>query len=320
VAVQKYLSAPTVPALLLAAVVFAAGAWVMPAWLAFLLTLAFSKALVVLGVVIQMRAGLVSFGQALFYCIGGYGVGLASQYLGVGDAFALLALGTAAAIALALVCGWLLTRYREIFYAMLTLALSMILYGVLVKSWALGSSDGYTVGPPSFLGWVRQGDERKRALYLLTVLIATGVALGFHRFMVSSLGRVTEAVRENEIRVEYLGLSSQRMLFVNYVLAAGVSALGGGLIALASGHIDPDMAFWTTSGEFVFIAILGGTGHVAAPFIGAIVFSVIRTFAIQEAPNTWQMTLGVVLLALILFLPRGLWSLVARGHQQELPA
>jgi ABC-type branched-subunit amino acid transport system permease subunit len=320
VAVQKYLSAPTVPALLLAAVVFCAGAWVMPAWLAFLLTLAFSKALVVLGVVIQMRAGLVSFGQALFYCIGGYGVGLASQYLGVGDAFALLALGTAAAIALALVCGWLLTRYREIFYAMLTLALSMILYGVLVKSSALGSTDGFNVAPPSFLGWMPQGDERKRVLYLLTVLIATAVALGFHRFMVSSLGRVTEAVRENEIRVEYLGLSSQRMLFVNYVLAAGVSALGGGLIALASGHIDPDMAFWTTSGEFVFIAILGGTGHVAAPFIGAIVFSVIRTFAIQEAPNTWQMTLGVVLLALILFLPKGLWSLVARGHQQELPA
>lgn len=314
---RKLMSDPTVPALLLAAALFAGGAWVMPAWLAFLLTLAFSKGLVVLGVVIQMRAGLVSFGQALFYCIGGYGVGLASQYLGVRDAFVSLAIGTAAAIALALVCGWLLTRYREIFYAMLTLALSMILYGVLVKSSALGSTDGFNVSPPSFLGWAPQGDESKRLLYLLTVLVAAAVALGFHRFMVSGLGRVTEAVRENEIRVEYLGLSPQRMLFANYVLAAGVSAAGGALVALASGHVDPDMAFWTTSGEFVFIAILGGTGHVAAPFIGAIVFSVIRTFAIQEAPHTWQMALGVVLLALILFLPKGLWSLVARGRQRE---
>ncbi|MBT9508181.1 branched-chain amino acid ABC transporter permease [Rhodoferax sp.] len=312
---RKLSSSATVPALLLAGAVFAAGAWVMPAWLAFLLTLALSKALVVLGVVIQMRAGLVSFGQALFYCIGGYGVGLASQYLGVNDAFALLAVGTVSAILLALACGWLLTRYREIFYAMLTLALSMILYGVLVKSSALGSTDGFNVAPPSFLGWVPQGDARKQALYLLAVLVATVAALGFHRFMVSSLGRVTEAVRENEIRVEYLGLSPQRVLFVNYVVAAGVSALGGGLTALASGHIDPDMAFWTTSGEFVFIAILGGTGHVAAPFIGAIVFSVIRTFAIQEAPNTWQMTLGFILLALILFLPKGLWSLVARDKK-----
>lgn len=310
---RKFSPSPTEPALLLAAAVFAAGAWVMPAWLAFLLTLALAKALVVLGVVIQMRAGLVSFGQALFYCIGGYGVGLASQYLGVGDAFALLALGTVAATLMALACGWLLTRYREIFYAMLTLALSMILYGVLVKSSALGSTDGFNVSPPSFLGWVPEGDARKRTLYLLTVFVAAAVALGFHRFMVSSLGRVTEAVRENEIRVEYLGLSPQRMLFANYVLAACVSGLGGGLTALASGHIDPDMAIWTTSGEFVFIAILGGTGHVVAPFIGAIVFSVLRTFAIQEAPNTWQMTLGITLLALILFLPKGLWSLVDRS-------
>lgn len=309
---RNFFSSPTEPALLLAAAVFAAGAWLMPAWLAFLLTLALAKALVVLGVVIQMRAGLVSFGQALFFCIGGYGVGLAAQYLGIGDAFALLGLGTVAAILLALACGWLLTRYREIFYAMLTLALSMVLYGVLVKSSALGSTDGFNVVPPSFLGWVPEGDARKRTMYLLTVLVAAIAAIGFHRFMVSSLGRVTEAVRENEIRVDFLGVSPQGVLFVNYVVAAGVSALGGGLTALASGHIDPDMAIWTTSGEFVFIAILGGTGHVAAPFIGAIVFSVIRTFAIQEAPHFWQMTLGVILLALILFLPKGLWSLVAR--------
>lgn len=309
-------SLPTEPALLAAMVLLGAAAWVMPAWLAFLLTLAFAKALVVLGVVIQMRAGLVSFGQAVFFCIGGYGVGLAAQRLGITDAFALLAIGTAVALAAALVTGLLLTRYREIFYAMLTLALSMILYGVLVKSSALGSTDGFNVAPPSFFGWVPEGETKKRAIYLLSVLIAGVAAIGFHRFLNSGQGRVSEAVRENEIRVEYLGVSPQSVHFANYVVAAGVSALGGGLTALAAGHIDPDMAFWTTSGEFVFIAILGGTGHVAAPFIGAVVFSVIRTFAIQEAPNFWQMTLGVVLLALILFLPKGLWSLVQRGKKR----
>jgi ABC-type branched-subunit amino acid transport system permease subunit len=306
----------TQSALLAAAAVLIAGTWVMPAWLSFLLTLAFAKALVVLGVVLQMRAGLVSFGQALFYCVGGYGVGLGAQYLGISDVFALLALATAAAVLLALLCGFLLTRYREIFFAMLTMALSMILYGVLVKSSALGSTDGFNVAPPSFLGWVPEGDARKQALYVLTVVIAVAAAIGFHRYLVSGLGRVIEAIRENEIRVEYLGLSPRALLFINYVFAAAISALGGGLTAMASGHIDPDMAFWTASGEFVFIAILGGTGHVVAPFIGAIVFSVIRTFAIQEAPNTWQLVLGIVLLALILFLPKGLWSLVSRRRQE----
>jgi branched-chain amino acid transport system permease protein len=187
----------------------------------------------------------------------------------------------------------------------------MILYGVLVKSSALGSTDGFNVSAPTFLGWKPDGDSHKQVLHVVTVAVAAAIAIGFHRYMVSGLGRVIEGVRENEIRVEYLGLSPRTMLFSNYVFAAAVSSLGGALTAMTTGHIDPDMAFWTTSGEFVFIAILGGTGHVAAPLIAAIMFSAIRTFAIQEAPNLWQMVLGVVLLALILFMPKGLWHLVS---------
>lgn len=306
-------------ALVAAGLVLVSIAWLIPAWLGFLLTLAFAKALVVLGVVIQMRAGLVSFGQALFYCVGGYGVGLAARHWGLGDGLAQLAVGIAAATLLALVTGLLLTRYREIFFAMMTLALSMILYGVLVKSSALGSTDGFNVTPPSFLGWVPEPAARKRTLYLLTVLLSVGSGIALHRFLVSGHGRTTEAVRENEIRVEYLGVSPRAVHFVNYVVAAAVSALGGGLTAMAVGHIDPDMAFWTTSGEFVFIAILGGTGHVVAPFVGAVVFSLVRSFAIQVAPHLWQMTLGIVLLALILFLPTGLWSLVQRRKPASAP-
>ena len=302
-------------AILLAGGALVATAWLMPAWLGFLLTLGLAKALVVLGVVLQMRAGLVSFGQALFFCVGGYAVGLGAQYLGLRDALVLLAAALCAGTLLALVCGLLLTRYRDIFFAMLTMALSMILYGALVKSSALGSTDGFNVSPPTFFGWAPAEESRKQALYVLTVAVATCAAIAVHRYMRSGLGCVLEGVRENEIRVEYLGLSPRTMLFFNYVLAAGISSLGGALTAMATGHIDPDMAFWTTSGEFVFIAILGGTGHVAAPFIAAIVFSVVRTFAIQEAPNTWQLVLGVVLLALILFLPKGLWSLVNRPNR-----
>src|SRR4051812_40769253 len=95
-------------ALFVAALAIAAGGWLSPDWLSFLLTLAIAKALVVLGVVVQMRVGLVSFGQALFYCVGGYAVGLGAQYLGWHDAFAQLALGVAVALAVAAACGLLL--------------------------------------------------------------------------------------------------------------------------------------------------------------------------------------------------------------------
>lgn len=304
--------------LLAAAVIIAVGGFVAPDWLSFLLTLAFAKALVVLGVVIQMRIGLVTFGQALFYCAGGYAAGLAMQYLGVRDAFALLGLGVAVAMGFAAICGLLLARYRDIFFAMLTMALSMVLFGVLVKSSALGSTDGFNVSLPSYFGWTPTPESAKGVVFLLTVAVSAAAAIAFHRLMKSGLGLVSEAIRENEVRVEYLGISPRAAIYTNYIFAAGISALGGGLTALATGHIDPDMAIWTTSGEFVFIAILGGTGHVAAPFIAAIVFAAVRTFAIQEAPHTWQMMLGAVLLILIIFLPKGLWSLVSKRRQKAV--
>jgi len=308
-------------ALLITAVAIAAGGFMAPDWLSFLLTLAFAKALVVLGVVIQTRMGLVTFGQALFYCVGGYAAGLAAQFLGVRDAFAVLALGVGVAVALAAICGLLLARYRDIFFAMLTMALSMVLFGVLVKSSALGSTDGFNVVTPTYFGWEPSAESAKSVVFLLTVGISAVAAIVFHRLMKSGLGLVSEAIRENEIRVEYLGISPRTVIYTNYIFAAGISALGGGLTALAAGHIDPDMAFWTTSGEFVFIAILGGTGHVAAPFLAAIVFAAVRTFAIQEVPHTWQMMLGSVLLILIIFLPKGLWSLVGkRQHKSEQAA
>jgi branched-chain amino acid transport system permease protein len=92
----------------------------------------------------------------------------------------------------------------------------------------------------------------------------------------------------------------------------GAAGLGGAFAALAVGHVDPETVYWTTSGEFVFIAVLGGTGNVMAPFLGAAIFEAVRTIGNQYAPNVWQMTLGVVMLLLILFLPSGLWSLVAK--------
>lgn len=295
-----------------AALVIGAVGWNSPDWLSFLLTLAFAKALVVLGVVLQMRAGLVSFGQALYYCIGGYAAGLAAKHLGINDAFALLGLGVLASMLIAVVFGIMVSRYRDIFYAMLSMALSMLVYGVLVKSTALGSTDGFNVANPSYLGFQPDPVQAKRFAFLLTMSIGLAAALVCHRVLGSRFGRLTEAVRENEIRVDFLGISPGSLIYRNYCLAAVLSALGGGLIAISTGHVDPDMAFWATSGEFVFMALLGGTAHVAAPFVAALVFSVVRTFAIQEAPHLWQLTLGSVLLALILFLPKGLWSLVNR--------
>ena len=97
--------------------------------------------------------------------------------------------------------------------------------------------------------------------------------------------------------------------YAGLMLAAALAGVGGALTALEVGHIDPEMAYWTTSGEFVFVAILSGTTSVAAPFLGAFLLVLLRSYAKQHAPNTWQLVMGATMLAVILFLPEGLWSI-----------
>ena len=141
-------------------------------------------------------------------------------------------------------------------------------------------------------------------------MVCTAVALGLiHLFLESPLGYALRAVRDNEVRLEYLGSSVWQVVYWAYVLAAGLAGLGGVLTALNVGHVDPQLAYWTTAGEFVFITLLGGTESVLAPLIGAVVFEFLRTYALKYAPYTWQMVLGGMMLLLILFMPRGLWTL-----------
>jgi ABC-type branched-subunit amino acid transport system permease subunit len=287
-------------------------ALVMPSWLRFLVTIALAKGLVVLSLLLLMRAGLVSFGHGLYYGLGAYAAGLSVNYLGIGDAIPLLLGGIVVAAVIGWILGFLLARYREIFFAVLNLAFSMILYGALVRSAALGSTDGFGLPRPTFFGYRPVGDMVGLTMYMMTVIVVLAAGFAVYRYLRSARGAVGEAIRENELRVEYLGTSVRRLVHAKYVMSAALAGAGGAITAMTSGHIDPEVAYWTTSGEFVFVAILSGTGHVAAPFVGALLFEAIRTFAFAYSPHTWQLVLGTTLLLVIIFMPGGLWSLFAR--------
>jgi ABC-type branched-subunit amino acid transport system permease subunit len=298
----------------LAAVALAAAVagFFLPDWAVFLVTVAVAEALVVLGLTILWRTGLVSFGQALYFGAGGYAAGLAGIWLGLSDAILLTLLGGIAAAIIAYVIGFLLARYREIFFAMLSLASSMILYGILVNTEALGSTDGINLLPPTYLGYAPSGAAQVLSVYLLTVALGLLVASLVHIYLRSTIGQLGAPIRDNEIRVDYLGVSVRRIVHLQVVIAGALAGMGGVLTALAVGHIDPEMAYWTTSGGFVFITILAGTGSVAAPFLGALLFEIVRSYAMIHVPETWQLALGSALLLTIMFLPGGLWSLFER--------
>jgi ABC-type branched-subunit amino acid transport system permease subunit len=294
----------------------AAAGPVLPDWVASLATIAFANALVVLGLIVLWRAGLVSFGQALYYCIGAYIVALIGRWTGFTDAFALVLFGGLGAGIVAALVGVLLARYREIFFAMLSLALSMILYGVLVKTESLGSTDGFSVATPTFLGHALHGARLLLALYWLTLGVGAVCAVLIGAYFRSVAGSLAAPIRDNEIRVEFLGVSVTGIIHTKVIIAGVLGGLGGALAALSIGHVDPNMAYWTTSGGFVFVTILAGAGSVAAAFVGSLAFEALRSLAVDVMPGLWQMTLGAALLLTILFLPDGLGSLVKRFRRR----
>ncbi len=297
------------------AAVAAAGPF-LPPWLVSLATIAFANALVVLGLVILWRTGLVSFGQALYYAIGAYAVALLGRYTPVRDVFVVILAAAVCSGVTAWLIGYLLARYREIFFAMLTVAFSMILYGILVKTETLGSTDGFHVEAGSFLGWRPSGAERNIALYWLVVAFAALGAFVVARFFQTVAGSLTVPIRDNEIRVEFLGVSVDRLIHLQIVIAGVLAGIGGALAALAIQHVDPQMSYWTTSGGFVFVTILAGAGSVAAAFVGSLAFELVRSIAVALVPGAWQLILGAALLLTILFLPEGLGSLFTKFRRR----
>ena len=291
---------------------------ILPGWAVFLGTIVLAKSLVVLGLSLLWRAGLVSFGQALFFGLGAYTTGVALHFWGIRDFFLLVLLSGAFSMFAGIACGILLARYRDIFFANLNLAFSMLLYGVLAKNETWGSTDGMHTGVPTFFGVEVDGAIREPVAFICTVAVVVVCYSLVHLFSKTTLGRMPRAIRDAEIRVEYLGYPPKRACHVLITIAALLAGVGGAIVAMALGHVDPEMVYWTTSGEFLFITILSGVDNLLAPILGAFVFELIRDYANQYFPFAWQSILGGSLLLTMMFLPNGLFSIFTRIKRKRV--
>ena len=295
----------------------AVAGWLLPAWILNNVMFGLARGLAVLGLLVLWRTGLVSFGHALYFGLGAYAVALLEKYAGLTDVFIKFAAAILVAGACGFLLGFVLRNYRAIFFAMLSLAFSMVLYGVLVKMEVLGSTDGFSVTQNTIFGWNPEGKYPLFCFIILACVVALTIV---QLYLKSALGFLTTAIRDNELRVEYLGYSVARAIHIKYLVSACLAGAAGGAMAMALGQVDPDsMVNWTVSGELVFITIMSGAGSVVAPFIGAIVFEFIRTYAFEWAPQAWQLIVGGTLLAIIFFLPGGIWSLLEKPWAKKEP-
>ena len=253
-----------------------------------------------LGLSLLLEAGLISFGHALFYGVGGYTVAaLAPDLARFG--ILLLLLGAVAGAVLAAIVGLFIVRYRGVFFAMLNLALSMVAYSMLLKSYAIsGGSEGMVVQVQGVLGHALSPDAFGYALFYvcLGAVIVLGILLNYYRR--SPAGWGLGAIEDCEIRIEYLGISANRLLLQAYVISGFLAGFGGAVATSAVGHVAPDAMFWTTSTILIVVAVLGGRGVVGV-FFGAALYELLSIAAARYLSNSWEILLGAVILLIVRF-------------------
>jgi ABC-type branched-subunit amino acid transport system permease subunit len=285
-------------------------------WLQFVLTLAIAKGFAALGVAVLLRAGLISIGHAMFYAMSAYGVAFLAS-AGVGDFATLLVLSVLIAGMTGAIVGAFVIRYRAIFFAMLNLAVSMVFYSLFSKLYGItGGSDGMATPIPNVLGIALSEPAFKNGLFYLSLTLMVLVGLGVHRYLDSPLGHALSAVHTNEIRLEYLGIPVWAVLLIAYTLSAALAGLGGAIAGFAIGRVVPDFAFWTASGQLVLVAVLGGIGGVPGAFIGALFLELLHTAAVTVT-DAWNLIVGTALIAVIMFMPKGIHGLFERQGGAE---
>jgi ABC-type branched-subunit amino acid transport system permease subunit len=283
-------------------------------WMRTPLIIAFSYGFAALGVSLLIRAGQVSFGHAGFTCLAGYAVVALSRHYPALDALALIAASVLVGLLGGALVGLFMRRYRGIFFGMLNLSLSMVLFAVLGKFYHLtGGTDGLRMERPPVFGQVFERSAFELSLLMITALLAIAAIEAVRRFYASPTGQALNALKTNEVRLEYLGISARDVFYRGYVISAALCGLAGGVFALIQGLVTPEMGYWVRSGEYVFIAVLGGTGHPVGAFLGALVFEFLKLYAASLLTGAWQLVMGVVLLALIFIAPAGLVALLNKA-------
>ena len=267
--------------------------------------------------------GLLSFGHALFVSIGAYGTAVLTSKLGLKSFEAILLISAAVSVAVAIPIALLSVRYVKIFFGILTLAFGMLFHSFLFKFYNItGGDTGIRVLRPSLLGRAYEDLDKTAFLvgpfyYYCVVLLAV---LGFvmWRLVHSPFGLHLVATRENRRKSEYLGVRVRFFRLVAFAISAFYCAVGGAILAVNTGQADPELAYWTHSGELVFMTVLGGFANFFGPIVGAFSFIFLKS-ELTDLTQYWRFWLGAILVVLVVLFPRGLAGLFqqmwARMHR-----
>jgi branched-chain amino acid transport system permease protein len=254
--------------------------------------------------------GLVSFGHAAYLGVGGYAVAIFSFY-GVNNGLLQwgVAIGASALVALAI--GAVSIRTSGVYFIMITLAFTQMLYYLGISIEEYGGDDGIRLKARSQFPLLDLGDGLQFYYVVLALMLASVYLV--HRIVNSRFGMVLRATKSNEARSRAIGFSPYLYRLSAFVIAGAMGGLAGALLANHTNYLTPDYMHWTRSGEIMFMTILGGMGTSAGPVLGAFALLLLEDL-LSGWTEHWQLYLGPLLVLSVLFFRRGLAGLFASRH------
>ncbi len=256
--------------------------------------------------------GLTSFGHAAYFGLGAYLLAYITTHFGISNLLVTVPavmLGTALA---ALAIGFFALRTRGIYFLMVTLAFGQMLFSVAIN-WSVvtGGSDGLAGVPrPSLdLGLWSLTLGSRESFFLLVVAVFAAAWWLLHRLVNSPFGWALRGIRENEGRMRALGYNTFRYKMAAFVVGGAFAGLAGLLLAHSAAIASPENLYWTTSGQVMIMLIVGGSGTLSGPILGAAAVRLLRNY-ISSATDRWETMMGVVFILFVVFAPSGLIGLV----------
>jgi branched-chain amino acid transport system permease protein len=258
--------------------------------------------------------GLLSFGHSAYFGTGAYTVAFIVRDLHV-QSMELCILGAlASTLIIAALFGYVCVRHTRIFFGILTLALSQVIWSLAFKFfWVTGGTDGIRVPRTTItllaglLDFKGSGSYQRFVYsYYYYVLFLFLVAVAIMWVIVHSpFGKALQAIRDNDLRAGFVGIAVRRYRWIAFVISGLFTGLAGALWVPLNGLTTPDILYWPFSGEIVFMTVLGGFRTFTGPIVGAIAFNYLKVYAVASS-QYWQLVLGVVLVILVMALPAGI--------------
>jgi branched-chain amino acid transport system permease protein len=253
--------------------------------------------------------GIVALGHAAFFGAGAYAVAMLSVQ-GISQALIAWPVAMVVAGALALVIGLISLRTRGVYFIMITLAFAQMVFYLFISLRQYGGEDGLNLKGPSLFPGLNLADDR--TFYYVVLVVVLACLWWLNRLINARFGQALQGIRENESRMEALGYPVFRIKLLAFVIAGVMAGLAGALLASHNQFVSPSLMHWTASANLIIMVIVGGIGLRYGGLVGAAVMlwleEVLRLYT-----DYWHLPLGVLLLAIVLFAPRGLAGMFKRG-------